>query len=255
MLKKILIWTAAILLLFLGVFVISLLSPSLFYSHAQAYGQIRILHNQALEEGWENQIDTALQAIESSVLYDPNFQIELCLQDGSSYPQFVELVFGEAFAFGFASKAVLNMPVQPESGYIEKNGKRRDLAELLAHEFIHNFQYQKYGFATLNFPFWKLEGYAEYMMRMEKDDLDLRYAISHLLKYEEKGSYNYDWVEWENEIGTPHIYLKSNIMVQYLMEIEGLTYDEIVKDQRSTEAVFEEVLAWYEKNPMPALFP
>ncbi|MEL6257089.1 MAG: hypothetical protein AAFR87_34160 [Bacteroidota bacterium] len=255
MLKKILIWTVGILLLLVGSLVISLLSPSLFYTHAHAYGQIRILHNEPLEDAWESQIDTALQAIEKSVLFDPNFQIELCLQDGSLYPNYVGLIFGDAFAYGFANKAVLQMPVHPALGYAEKYGKKRDLAELLAHEFIHNFQYQKYGFATLNFPFWKLEGYAEYMMRKEEDVLDLRFAISHLLKYEAKGLYNWDWVEWEDEIGTPHIYLKSNIMVQYLMEIEGLTYDEIVYDLRSTEAVFEEVLNWYRRNPQPSLLP
>jgi len=255
MLKKLLLWTLGILLLLVGIFVISLLNPRLFYSHAHAHGQIHILHNLELDEAWEGQIDTAIQAIESSALYDPNFQIELCLQDGSIYPQFAELIFGDAFAFGYANKAVLNMPVQPVSGYAIKNGKKRDLAELLAHEFIHNFQYQKYGFATLNFPFWKLEGYAEYMMRQEEDEWDLRYGISHLLKYDEQGSYNYDWVEWENEIGTPYIYLKSNVMVQYLMEIEGLTYDEIVKDLRSMEVVFEEVLSWYEKQPPSILLP
>ena len=93
------------------------------------------------------------------------------------------------------------------------------------------------------------------MMRNEGEDLDLAYAISHLLKYEEKGMYNYEWVAWENEIGTPYIYLKSNILVQYLMEQEGLSYDEIVHDPRSPEAVYAEVLSWYEKNNRAILFP
>ena len=255
MLKKILIWTLCIIVLLAGSFVISLLNPRLFYSRSHTHGQIRILHNESLSLAWMSQIDSAIASIEKSPLYDPDFQIDLCLQDGSVYPHFASLIFGDAFAYGYANKAVLNMPVEPESGFAEKNGKKRDLTELLAHEFIHNFQYDRYGFATLNFPFWKLEGYAEYMMRNEGEDLDLAYAISHLLKYEEKGMYNYEWVAWENEVGTPYIYLKSNIMIQYLMEQEGLSYDEIVQDPRSMEAVYSGVLSWYEKNNRPILFP
>ncbi len=33
-------------------------------------------------------------------------------------------------------------------------------------------------------------------------------------------------------------------MVEYLMDVKGMTYDEILKDDTSEETVYQEVLRW-----------
>ena len=42
----------------------------------------------------------------------------------------------------------------------------------------------------------------------------------------------------------PTYYYKGRLMVEYLMDIKGLTYDEILKDSRTEIEVFDELVNW-----------
>ena len=70
---------------------------------------------QNLETSTEDLNQTSEAVILNSILltstaeiYDPEFKIDLCLNDGSWYPKVVEQIKGKAFGHGFYNKTVLN---------------------------------------------------------------------------------------------------------------------------------------------------
>jgi hypothetical protein len=46
----------------------------------------------------------------------------------------------------------------------------------------------------------------------------------------------------------PGYYYRGRLMVEYLMDVKGLTYDEILTDTQTEENVFKEMLEWLEFN-------
>jgi len=56
-------------------------------------------------------------------------------------------------------------------------------------------------------------------------------------------------VETEREDGTgiPYSYLRGKVMVQYLHEVEGMSYDQILKDSRSEQQVESALREWYQQ--------
>jgi len=148
-----------------------------------------------------------------------------------------------------AGYTTIKVPIEPKENYVEGNHGKVSFTYLLAHEMIHNLQAHRYG--LLNFspikhpPMWKLEGYPEYIARrsqLKADDYSLSAEVQRyvtLMKASEDGD-----VEITKEQIAPFYYYKGRLMVEYLMDVQGMTYDEILQDDTSEEAVFQELLQW-----------
>jgi hypothetical protein len=123
-----------------------------------------------------------------------------------------------------------------------------NLAELFAHEMTHCLQANKYGLLKFN-PFkhpemWKLEGYPEYFARQPelsvngynfKADID-RYAI---LASTAKDI----WVSAaEGGCEVPDYYYTGKLMMEYLIDVKHLTYDQILNDTSSETTIYQEMI-------------
>ncbi len=248
--RKIVIGTSATLTLCLGILVLAVLCPTFMYANAtQVNDQITVYHQQSFNPQLKNLVLESYENIQEAEIFDPNFTINICLNDGSAYPGFIKKIMGEAFAHGFAHNTVIVSEINIKDNYAIWNDRKLKLTEVFAHEFIHNYQYNTYGFATLDFPFWKLEGICEYEKTRSKEEVDLKKGIELFLKAEGDGLQDWDWIEYENGFGSTPIYLKSRMLVQYLMEVKQITYDEIVHDETLEEsAVKSDLLEWFNKN-------
>ena len=92
-------------------------------------------------------------------------------------------------------------------------------------------------------PYWKLEGYPEYIARQAKlkaEDYNLKNEIKRFVELESKSKD--DFVEVSEEFFMPSIYYKGRLMVEYLIDVKGLTYSEVLKDTRTEEQVFQEMV-------------
>ena len=114
---------------------------------------------------------------------------------------------------------------------------------------VHILQAHHFGlfnFCPIKHPdFWKVEGYLEYISRisiLQKKD----YSFA-----KEAFRYNKEIANSKNGIiniaenyYAPHVYYKGRIMVEYLINEKGMTYDEILKDKRSADKIFAEIEKW-----------
>jgi len=222
--------------------------PSISYANKTIVSEnITIYHQKSVAPELTKAILRGMELAKASELYNPDFTIDVCLDDGSYYTDLMRFIHGEAFAYGMADKTIIATEINPAENYALLRGRKRHLHELFAHEFLHNFQYDTFGFATLDFPFWKLEGYPEYVMTRQgaAASVPLRNEIQQLLIARKIGKRPWDWIEYSDGTGTTPIYLESRLRVQYLLEVEGLTYREIISDQRSGNSVDEEMVEWY----------
>ena len=119
---------------------------------------------------------------------------------------------------------------------------------------IHCLQENKYGkmkFNPFNHPpFWKLEGYPEYVARgkiLKSNDYDLRKGIQDFLT-RSKGKAAHEIIQISENESTPYIYYKGRLMMEYLMDHKRMTYDEILNDTISEEYIFEEMMNWFHEE-------
>lgn len=245
--KKITLRLTATLTLCLLILAIGVLYPSFSYAKSTtANDKVTIYHSQELDADLIPVINQSYEMIKHAEIFNPDFTISVCLNDGSYYPGLIRKIRGEAFAYGFFHNTVVAVDIFPKENYTIWQGRKRILTEMFAHEFIHNLQYDAFGFKTLNLPFWKLEGYPEYVMTRQNPDVDLKKDIAILLDSEKEGMQDWDWIESADGFGTTPIYLRSRMYVQFLMEIEGESYEKIVNDDKITEeSTRQSMLKWY----------
>ncbi len=247
--------TKALFVLFLiGVFlfafvVIILLNPKLFYNRKTKIDNFNVYHNSNLNSNLKSLLQETSEIIKSSEFYNKNLQLDICLNDNSLYPELIKKIRGQAFGYGFYNKVVLLGTPNYEGNYVEFNGYKWNLKQLLAHEIVHCQQFDNLGFyksnPIANLPNWKWEGYAEYISRNSNDQNDLKQNIVRL----QSTSKNSWGVKFSNQTITPRFYNDYWNLVKYCMDIKKMTYRDILIDTTSETKVKEEMTKWFLMQP------
>jgi len=131
-----------------------------------------------------------------------------------------------------------------------KVGGTRSLTGTLAHEMTHCLQANKYGIIKFN-PFkhpelWKLEGYPEYISRhteLSGKNYSLTSEINRYMNLMSKATGIWILSE-EGGCEVPNYYYKGRLMIEYLMDIRHLSYDNILNDTVSENTVYQEMIKW-----------
>jgi len=256
--KKVVLSAFSILGISLLVWTFILLNPHVAYSNETQVDIVTIYHNQPLENGTKEVIEDAIAIIKKSPLFNDDIALELCLNDGSYYPGINPLT-GKPLAYAMLSTTVLYNCTPKfdkniaESQWAINNYELRkfDLTYLIAHEFMHNLQFNtnfKYVVSkTLGTIFWKFEGHADYVARQYQNDGKLKERINTFLDEEMKEHVGLPVFKLED--GTEQIlsYFKYSLVIQYLMEQEKLSYLDICKDERTLEEVYGTMIEWSKK--------
>lgn len=225
--------------------VITILNPTMLYANTTVMeSNVVIHHSEPLTKSFELNLDKALSLVRQSELYDADFNIQIALNDGSHYPSIMQKIQGPAFGYGYANIVVLSASIDPDNDKAYWNGKAWHLPELIAHEMVHTYQYNSFGFKTTTTETWKTEGYAEFVSRASRqrsitDDWEWLQSFNDL-----NPNNHWGWLEYADGTGVPSIYLEYGLLVRYMMEIEGLTYQELVADKSSQEEVYNRLSNW-----------
>src|SRR5450432_1797229 len=87
-----------------GLLVLFMLSPVLLYANKTVVGNYSIYHNKPLDKDFRQRLEESNALIKSSELYDPKLNIDVCLKDGSPYPELIRAVLGKDFLSSFYNK-------------------------------------------------------------------------------------------------------------------------------------------------------
>lgn len=255
--RKILVGCLSILSVTTLVWVVILTNPSLSYANVTMVDQVAIYHNEELQIGTEAVVRNALETIKTSEIYDPNLNIQLCLNDNGIYPSLHPIPGGTAYAF--LNKTVVyacepNFQENTAEFKWEMNNyelRKYNLTVLLAHEFTHNLQHNsnwiyhtKNSFGQIQ---WKFEGHADYIARGFKNDGLLKDKIEIYLTENSKEHVGVPVFELEDGTIQNISYFKYALVVQYLMEEKGMNYQAICDLDPSIDQPFAEMINWSKK--------
>lgn len=137
--QKLVFALAVTVVFIIGVLIIIILNPVLTYASKTKYESFTIYHNQDLDKAIYAELSRAGKLIKASEFYNPKVNLDICLNDGSVYPNILRRIRGRAFAWGFYNKVVLQGNADYKKNFVELNGYRWNLTELFAHEMIHCF--------------------------------------------------------------------------------------------------------------------
>lgn len=244
-------WTLRLIatgLLCLGFLVGIVLNPTLLYANKTTVGNFTIYHNAPLDENFISRLDNAIELVKTSELYDANLKLDICLNDGSLYPTLMQKLRGQAFAWGFYDKVVLMGNANCKDNFVEVNGYKWNLTQLLAHEETHCFQFHKFGLRKsnpfANHPNWKWEGYPEYVARRNADQLDLTKNISR--KIVAKNLDKDGWaIYFSDSTIAPRDYYNAWLLIQYCIDIKKMSYENLLKDTISEQTTTTQMMKWF----------
>jgi hypothetical protein len=244
-------WTFRFILagLFLaGLLLGIVLNPMVSYANNTHYKNFSIYHHEALDPAFLVALDQSQVLLETSEYYDPNLTLDVCLHDGSVYPSVIKAIRGEAFAWGFYDKVVLQGTLSCKDNYLALNGYQWNLVQLLAHEMTHCLQFHQLGLKhsnpVANIPAWKWEGYPEYVARQNSQQQSLANNIVRLQQTPQN-----TWaVSFEDGSIAPRAYYEYWLLVQYCMDVKNMTYQQLLADQTSEQDIQREMMEWFERN-------
>ncbi|MFK8055933.1 MAG: hypothetical protein AB8F78_07435 [Saprospiraceae bacterium] len=255
LLKKTLLGSVSLLAISCFFWILLILNPKYSYAKATDYDFVTVYHNQALDKNTEAVLNEAIDILKQSPLFHEGISLQLCMNDDEYYPHLNPLV-GQPYAYAFLNKTVLmNCAVNFDENVavtewaVNDNEVRRfDLAYVLAHEFAHNLQFDaRLGYvvkSTLGKRNWKLEGHADYIARRYKNDGDLKARIAKLVLEQQQDHLGLPVFDLPD--GTKQIvsYYKYSLVVQYLMEEKGLTFDKLCDLKTGVDGAYAEMIEW-----------
>ncbi len=222
------------------------LFPQPLFAHKLEYKKFNVYSDQVVDKNIEVILKNAYNLVEQSELQDKDYQYDIFLSLDNIYNQIEDLQGKGPAARATAGNIVFKVRVDIENNKAFGPRSKMNLTELLAHEMVHCLQASKLGLWNMNQlnhpPYWKLEGYPEYISRQAKlkdKDYSLSDEIKRFIGLENNSSDGF--VEVSEEHFVPSIYYKGRLMVEYLMDFKGMTYDEILKDDRTEDQVFQEM--------------
>ncbi len=258
--KKIIKRTIAGTLLFalvgIGGLVTLIFCPQSLFANKFEHNQFTVYYNKDYnieKEAFQVILDNAYEIVEKSELHNPDFKYKIFLAYNNIFNKIEGLQGSGVIARATAWNIIFKKDIDLKSNRMYTDRSVVDLTQLMAHEMVHILQADKYG--LLNFsplkhpPMWKLEGYPEYVARntyLNSETYDLRKEIHRFVSADEDAKREtFEAVEGHF---MPTYYFKGRIMVEYLINIKGMTYDAILKDQRTEEEVFNEMVQWMKES-------
>lgn len=211
--------------------VILFLYPGWAYANQTTHNAFTIYHDRPLPEGWSTVIDQVQARIQNSGIHDKTLRGNICLKDGSTYPNVIESVAGESFAFAGVNVVILQSQPDLNQGIATRGELVYDLITLLSHEAIHCQEFRHQGFWGANpmagHPVWKWEGFAELKGR-GADFIQNDAQLLQLWQFANQGG----WVVLEDQSMVHSSYLRFALLTQLCLEANRNDFDAFLADER-----------------------
>ena len=225
-----------------------MLNPLILYANKTVVGKQAIFHDKPLDKCFLDRLEQASTIIRASELYDPKLKMYICSNDGSKYPLLIKFILGKDFLSSFYNKIIFtDDTVNYDENYIQLDGHRWNLTQMIAHAEVHCLEFNKYGLLQSNpmgkHPVWKWEGYPEYIARQHSGEKNLWADIGTLLQKEPT---NIDgWIRLSDNTETLISFYRYRLFIQFCLEEKKMSFVQLLKDTAQEESVRHQMLTWY----------
>lgn len=219
--------------------------PKYFIDHKDNYKNFSLYSNEYLEI--DSDVKATLDSVQSnldlSAFNNVDHRYELYFIRGSGYEKLLRILGRKNIAFSKFEKHIYAATPDFKKGTLSRNNNTYEwlnLVQIISHEAIHTQMYDDYysGYKMIT-PSWINEGYCEYISHIpirKKENYSLNNAFNNYVDQ------NKDWVKTEYGSMTPNFYLRSRLIMEYLIDQKGMTIKEIISDKTiSPEDTFREL--------------
>lgn len=216
-----------------GAYLLLVAFPGVLFAHRMDQGAFRVFSDRPIEPEMRGILEDAAGRLARSPLDDGSVDHRLYIANDGWRRTLLSPrsagAFGSTYAFRWNS--ILNR-VDIAAGVVQNDQpryNRRSLAAVIAHERVHALLHNHFGhIATGLAPTWKVEGYCEYVAGEPSVDLEEGF------RRVADGSIDVP--------GGPR-YFRDQLMVRYLLDVEGMTVDELFDKSFGEEVVMGRVRA------------
>ncbi len=231
-----------------------ILFPQQLFANKMNYKEFIVYSNDKIDDNIKIVLDNALNLVQKSELYDSKYKYNIILCSNSFYNKIDNKLLGIGRTARTTLKnVIIKVRIDPKNNLAFPAFHKAcevNLTELIAHEMTHCLQAKKYGILKFN-PFkhpelWKLEGYPEYVSKQTElsgKGYSLTSEIDQYVNLERKATDIWILSE-EGGCEVPNYYYKGRLMMEYLIDIKHLSYDQILKDTVSENTVYQEMIKW-----------
>ncbi len=245
LIKKLLLFA----ILAIATLVILVQFPGLFIEKQHSYKVFEIFSNSKIEldRSAKNVLDAALANLEKSDFSEKSDTYKLYFIRGTVYEKLLRLLGRKSIAFSKFEKHIYSATPNFRDGKLVRNKNNYEwlnLVQIISHEGVHTQMYKEYyGWLKMKTPFWINEGYAEYIsyrpIREKRN-----YAIGSLLTNLENSEA--DWLKTEYNSMTPREYVRSRLLVEYLIDVKKMKIKDIIDSKElDPKEIFEEIRQVY----------
>ncbi|TFH55443.1 MAG: hypothetical protein E4G91_10585 [Candidatus Zixiibacteriota bacterium] len=232
-----------IVLLCLGV----LTTPGLFMTEDKQYRAITVHTEIPIGQEIDSIMAEVFERLDAVPIYDPDRKINLVLcstQDKFSFFSRFTLRDKRVMGYCLLGNAYVNFDFIKElagrtRGRPKYHTREGSVVHVATHELMHQYLGDAYGeFASRFLPTWKIEGYIEYGVNQFVAPRDSGYTIP------ERIDIYLDDTQWNSTAATHRGHYIWGLMMEYLINVKGLSFEEVMADSLTKEAVYQELMVW-----------
>jgi len=244
-LRRIALYLILVTVILASLYISILAFPGVFFSHRITKGSLTFYSDMPFDSDLIKVTEQVRDRVAAIDIYDPELRLYIYLCDNEDlYSTYARLslvpVSVPGFNLSIFRNSFISLPGLKRR-FIRTGGQPLysavggDPAQNIAHELVHNYFRARYGYFGAKLPYWKSEGLAEYYASIGASKYDslggLHLKISQIpdLDLERQGLQ----------------YYQGSLIIEYLVEIKGLSYDEIASDEIVFDKSREWMMDWY----------
>jgi len=248
--KKLFKWLGTIigviiLLLLLDIGILA--NPGPFFPEKKQYKSITVYSEKPIEGETDSIMSEVFLRLYEVPVFDPERKFNLCLcSTQKKFTFFTRLtvranrimgicLLGSAYVNeNFVEELGMKTGGQPK--YMPREGS---VVHVVTHELMHGIIDNTYGyFAARILPEWKTEGYCEYGVNQFAAPRESGYSIS------ERIDIYLDDSQWNPTAEVHRSHYIWGLMMEYLINVKGLTFDQVMADSVISANVYQEIMIW-----------
>jgi hypothetical protein len=237
--------TIVIVLLCIGV----LTTPGLFMPEDKQYRGITVHTEIPIGQEIDSIMAEVFVRLDAVPIYNPNRKMNLILcstQDKFSFFSRFTLRDRRVMGYCLLGNAYVNLDFIKElagrtRGRPKYHTREGSVVHVATHELMHQYLNDACGeFASRSLPTWKIEGYIEYGVNQFVAPRDSGYTIP------ERIEIYLDNSQWNSTAETHRGHYIWGLMMEYLINVKGMSLETVMADSVTKEAVYQEMMAWRE---------
>ncbi len=247
--RRLLVIFLTLALLYAAITTLPFIFPYLLFSHKIHYQNLAAYSDAAFDQDFASTLQNVQFRLEDGEIYDAGATHRIFLYRREKLYGFFAFLAGvnansQGFNVDLFGRIFISAPfIEQLRGRFGDRYRHAliegNLAHIIAHEIMHSCLTEKLGYRRAHaLPMWKQEGYAEYGATIQAIKADTTYDFHARVAKVLDTSFLAD-------MPLRRSYYEAQVLVEYLMEIEKMSFIELIEERFTKEEALRNLKSWF----------